>query len=386
MKMTLGIGGVEEDNEVGALKEALRKAHNEGGALKEALKKAHLLLKALRKMGTINTAEKEALWDAEDAVRQLTKTISIKEGRNANKEARLKKTETRLRKVNAKSDAESRRQAEELRKLEAEKHVMAEAEENDALRKAEKKALQTSEAEKEVEALRKTDAKVNNQVMACFPSVEEILKDMYKKGGRDPFVADLANNHGSTNYTTGIHEGVIYAIICRVDLNIYVGQSYDAGKRMRSHFSEGGGSNSNLTSAMNEHGREKFVTVILLAGIKEKQELDSAEIALIETLITLSGKTGYNIQHVDIIGRDGIMRYSCKAVVITILDTGSELYFNNSLEAAKGMGVSDGIIVLLVNNNSPYKSWNRSHVRRWKCKSGKYFTARYALIAREGRQ
>ena len=41
--MTLGIGGVEEDNEVGALKEALRKAHNEGGALKEALKKAHLL-------------------------------------------------------------------------------------------------------------------------------------------------------------------------------------------------------------------------------------------------------------------------------------------------------------------------------------------------------
>ena len=319
-------------------------------------------------MGTINTAEKEALWDAEDAVRQLTKTISIKEGRNANKEARLKKTETRLRKVNAKSDAESRR------KLEAEKHVMAEAEENDALRKAEKRAL------------RKTDAKVNDQVMACFPSVEEILKDMYKKGGRDPFVADLANNHGSTNYNTGIHEGVIYAIICRVDLNIYVGQSYDVGKRMRSHFSEGGGSNSNLTSAMNEHGREKFVSVILLAGIKEKKELDSAEIALIETLITLSGKTGYNIQHVDIIGRDGIMRYSCKAVVITILDTGSELYFNNFLEAAKGMGVSDGIIVLLVNNNSPYKSWNRSHVRRWKCKSGKYFTARYALIAREGRQ
>jgi hypothetical protein len=45
--MKIGIGGAEEDKEV--------------VALKEALKKAHLLAKALRRLGTINKAEKEAL-------------------------------------------------------------------------------------------------------------------------------------------------------------------------------------------------------------------------------------------------------------------------------------------------------------------------------------
>ena len=110
----------------------------------------------------------------------------------------------------------------------------------------------------------------------------------------------------------------------------------------------------NLTSAMNKHGREKFVSVILLTGINEK-ELDSVEIALIETLVTLPGKTGYNIKHGSLIGRDGIMRYNYRAVVITILDTGSELYFNNFLEAANGMGVSEATIVLLANNNNPYR-------------------------------
>ena len=142
---------------------------------------------------------------------------------------------------------------------------------------AKEEAIRNAEAEK----LRKAVAK-----MACFPSVEEILKGIHEKGGRDPFVADLAKNHGSTNYNTGTH-GVIYAIICSVDLNIYVGQSNALGERMRAHFS-GQSSNPNLTSAMNKYGREKFVSVILLAGIKEKNELNSAEIALIETLVTLA--------------------------------------------------------------------------------------------------
>jgi hypothetical protein len=86
------------------------------------------------------------------------------------------------------------------------------------------------------------------------------------------------------------------------------------------------------------------------------------------------------------------MRYNYKAVVITILDTGSELYFDNFLEAANGMGVTEATIVLLVNNNSPYRKWIKGQRRvcRWKCKGGKYlnnmFTASFALIAREGRQ
>ena len=134
---------------------------------------------------------------------------------------------------------------------------------------------------------------------------------------------------------------------------IFPDRCSDVGSRMRVHFS--GRGSSNLTSAMNKYGREKFVSVILLAGIKEQKKLDSAEIALIGTLITLPGKTGYNIQHGGIIGRDGIMRYNCRAVVIMILDTGSELYFNSFLEAANGMGVSEATIVLLANNNNPYR-------------------------------
>ena len=43
--------------------------------IKEALKKARRLENQLREMGTINKAEKEALWEAEDDVHRLTKTL-----------------------------------------------------------------------------------------------------------------------------------------------------------------------------------------------------------------------------------------------------------------------------------------------------------------------
>lgn len=43
--------------------------------IKEALKKARRLANVLREMGTINKAEKEALWDAEDDVHRLTKAL-----------------------------------------------------------------------------------------------------------------------------------------------------------------------------------------------------------------------------------------------------------------------------------------------------------------------
>jgi len=188
-------------------------------------------------------------------------------------------------------------------------------------------------------AIQKAGAKAKNQVMACFSSVAELLKDMHKQGGRDPFVADLAKKHGPSTYKDGDTDGVIYMIICRIDLKIYVGQTTNVGRRIRSHFSERSSSEC-LTSAMNHHGRHNFVSVILLAGIKQQKELDSAKIALRETLITLvSGKPGYNIHPG---GRSGIpgdmIRHHYSAVVITIQVTGEELYFDSFDEAAKEMG------------------------------------------------
>jgi len=74
-------------------------------------------------------------------------------------------------------------------------------------------------------AVQKAEAKAKNLVMACFSSVAELLKDMHKKGGRDPFVADLAKNLGSSTYNDGDTDGVTYRDnlsyrledICRAD-------------------------------------------------------------------------------------------------------------------------------------------------------------------------
>jgi hypothetical protein len=78
------------------------------------------------------------------------------------------------------------------------------------------------------------------------------------------------------------------------------------------------------------------------------------------------------------------------SLCLPFVDTGLELYFDNFLEAANGMGVNYWTIVFLANNNSGYKKWKKGTVRRWKCKCDKYlnkfFTARFALVAHEGRQ
>ena len=61
----------------------------------------------------------------------------------------------------------------------------------------------------------------------------------------DAFVADLAKNHGSAHDTSRPSykidkDGIIYALICRVNLKIYVGQTKNFDVRMRAHFCASG--------------------------------------------------------------------------------------------------------------------------------------------------
>ena len=51
-----------------------------------------------------------------------------------------------------------------------------------------------------------------------------------------------------------------------------------------------------IKNAIKKHGREIFVSVFLLAGIEQQEELDSAEIAVINYLDCLA-PGGYNIQY-----------------------------------------------------------------------------------------
>ena len=134
--------------------------------------------------------------------------------------------------------------------------------------------------------------------VARFSSLAELRADFVVSGCRDAFVAGLVKNHGSTpdrsrKGNEGDNDGVIYAIICRVDLKVYVGQTKNYDVRMRQHFGGNGGSQC-LTSAINEHGRENFVSVILLAGIEQQKELDSTEMAVIRNLDCV-GPGGYNL-------------------------------------------------------------------------------------------
>ena len=138
-----------------------------------------------------------------------------------------------------------------------------------------------------------------------FSSLEELIAliaVINTKGGRDLFVADLAKNHGRTpeksrRYNEGDNDGVIYAIISRVDLKVYVGQTDNFDARIRSHFYTSG-NEMGIKDAIRKHGRKNFVSVILLAGIEGDSDLDSAEIAAIQYLDCLwwNGR-GYNKSH-----------------------------------------------------------------------------------------
>lgn len=126
------------------------------------------------------------------------------------------------------AEEEAQRQAEASRRAEAFRKVNEEATRKageEARRLAEE--LWNEEARLQEEVARKAKAKAARKAeispaRARFSSLEELLADMHKKGDRDPFVADLAKNHGRTRDTSrqrkgGDNDGVIYAITCRID-------------------------------------------------------------------------------------------------------------------------------------------------------------------------
>ena len=63
---------------------------------------------------------------------------------------------------------------------------------------------------------------------------------------------------------------------------------------MSSHFRGGGGATS-LANAIKIHGREIFMSVILLAGIEQQEELHWTEIAVIQHVGCLA-PGGYNLR------------------------------------------------------------------------------------------
>jgi hypothetical protein len=222
------------------------------------------------------------------------------------------------------------------------------------------------EDEEEDNVARMTES---NPMRARFSSLEELHADILTKGSRDLFVEDLAKNHGRTpdalrKRKKGYDRGVIYAIICRVDLCVYVGQTNIFDIRMSKHF-DGRGHANKLRSAINEHGRENFVCVILLAGIK-KEQLTLAEVAV--------------IKHIDCfapVSRDYNMNAGGggpppQAVVITIYNPLTEITYLSSKEAAKAMCSTIPIISKLVNSKI---------LMHTTCKGGAYanafFTARF---------
>ena len=132
-------------------------------------------------------------------------------------------------------------------------------------------------------------------------SLAEVAEDISKMGGRDGYVKALAGNPGYTRDKSRKrsdydNDGIIYVILNRRNLKVYVGKTDNVDVRFREHLSGNGGARV-LQSAIKKYGRKMFVGVILLAGIQDQTELASAEIAAIEHLDCLTtGKRGYNIQ------------------------------------------------------------------------------------------
>jgi predicted GIY-YIG superfamily endonuclease len=120
------------------------------------------------------------------------------------------------------------------------------------------------------------------QIGTVFSSLAE-LREAITSCGRDAFVANLVY-HGSTPDTSrrrndDDNDGVIYALICSVNLKTYVGQTCNFDIRMGQHRGRGGA--TCLKNAIEKYGWEKFVPVILLSGIEQQEELDWTEIAAI---------------------------------------------------------------------------------------------------------
>lgn len=267
-----------------------------------------------------------------------------------------------------------------------------------------------------------------------FSSLDELIETIDVMG-RDAFVAQIAENPILYESTPDFSrkskkdkekDGVIYAIINLVNLKIYVGQSNNFDQRIGDHLRGHGGA-IYLTNAIIKHGREKFVSVILLAGIGQQEELDSTEIAVISHLNCLKpggfnlhpggrggphtadtrkkigdgnrGKTvskaarakmsafrkGRKRPYISALmkgkkrpdvsaalrgkKRPDIMAAQKKPVVITI-ETGAIIIFESAGAAAKEMGLAQNTICQLANKK----------IKKSRCKCGAYanayFTAR----------
>jgi hypothetical protein len=145
--------------------------------------------------------------------------------------------------------------------------------------------------------------KAHRPERGLFASSADLVADIRAKGGRDAFVANLANNpklYGCTRdtsrrFNTGDKDGIIYAIVNLANNKCYVGQTKNFDIRMGSHFSKGG-KKTYIKRAINKHGQEKFMSVILLAGIEKQEELDMTEIGVIKYIDCLAPeKRGYNL-------------------------------------------------------------------------------------------
>jgi len=238
-------------------------------------------------------------------------------------------------------------------------------------------------------------SKAHRPERGLFASFADLVADIRAKGGRDAFVANLASNrnlYGSTRDTsrrsnTGDKDGIIYAIVNLANRKCYVGQTKNFDIRMSIHFSQGkGGYKTYIKRAINKHGQEKFMSVILLAGIEKQKELDLTEIGVIKYLDCLAPENrGYNIhaggrggpqsaEHRKRIS-DGSKGKLCaslyKAVVVTFLSTDVRTTYLSAKAAAKEMGVSKYTISNLTNKR----------IKKSKSKCGDYagqlFTARF---------
>ena len=132
-----------------------------------------------------------------------------------------------------------------------------------------------------------------------FLSKDELIQKIDVMG-RDAFVAEIAGNPELYRSIPDISrkskedkDGVIYTLFNIVNQKVYVGQTNKFRERMRDHLAGRGGA-LYLQNAINAHGRENFVSVILLAGIEKQEELDLTEIAVIKSLDCLA-PGGYNL-------------------------------------------------------------------------------------------
>lgn len=144
------------------------------------------------------------------------------------------------------------------------------------------------------------DEAVRPAKRGLFPCLAELVSEV-ALWGRDAFVAEVIAKKRdddipdfSRKYKEGDKDGVIYAIFCLVNGKTYVGQTSNYDARMSAHF-RGSGYARSLADAINMHGRANFMSVILLAGIAQKEELNLTEIALIKALHCLAPERGYNL-------------------------------------------------------------------------------------------